>query len=91
MINFFRKIRKQLADDNKPLKDAIVDIPKATLTNTALGEGQMASHLQDIANALRQEEYAGSISLESVYRPLGGTFEDGYRASLNAFKELFGS
>ena len=73
------------------MKDAIVDIPKATLTNTELGKGQMAPHLKDIANALREEKYAGSISFESVYRPLGGTFEDGYRASLNAFKELFGS
>jgi sugar phosphate isomerase/epimerase len=73
------------------MKDAIVDIPKATLTNAVLGEGQMAPHLRDIANALRQEEYAGIISLESVYKPLGGTFEDGYRASLKGFKELFGS
>jgi sugar phosphate isomerase/epimerase len=71
------------------MKDAIVDIPKATLTNTELGKGQMAPHLKDIAHALRQEKYPGSISFESVYRPLGGTFEDGYRASLNAFKEIF--
>ena len=73
------------------MKDAIVDIPKATLTNTELGKGQMAPYLKNIANALRQEKYEGSISYESVYRPVGSTFEDGYRASLSAFKEIFGS
>ena len=29
-----------------------------------------------------------SISLESVYRPPGGTFEDGFRASVGVLKEL---
>jgi len=60
-------------------------------TSNDKSDGQMAPHLNDIANALRQEEYSGSISFESVYRPLGGTFEDDYRASLNAFKEIFGA
>jgi len=73
------------------IKDAIVDIPKATLTNTEFNKGQMAPYLKDIAKALKQEEYSGGISFESVYRPIGGSFEDGFRASLNAFKEIFGA
>jgi len=72
------------------IKDAIVDIPKATLVNTEFNKGQMATYLKDMASALRQEGYAGGISFESVYRPLGGSFEDGFRASLSAFKEIFG-
>jgi len=30
------------------------------------------------------------ISLESVYHPDGGTYEDGFRASVGKFKEIFG-
>ena len=50
----------------------------------------MAPYLADIARALDADGYAGPISLESVYRPPGGSFEDGFRASVGALKELFG-
>ena len=50
----------------------------------------MAPYLADIAAALMADGYAGAISLESVYRPRGGGFEDGFRASVGALKALFG-
>ena len=36
------------------------------------------------------DNFAGVVSLESVYRPEGGTFEDGFRASVGKFKAIFG-
>ncbi len=71
------------------LKDVVVDIAKATVTCRQLGSGQMAPYLNDLATALAADGYDGSISLESVYRPPGGTFEDGFRASVAVMKELF--
>ena len=72
------------------LKDVVVDIAKATVTCCQLGSGQMAPYLPELADALAADGYAGSISLESVYRPPGGTFEDGFRASVAVMKALFG-
>lgn len=71
------------------LKDVVVDIAKATIACRQLGTGSMASYLDDMATALKADGYAGSISLESVYRPLGGRFEDGFRASVGALKAMF--
>ena len=71
------------------LKDVVVDIAKATVSCRQLGSGQMAPYLADLATALATDGYDGSISLESVYRPAGGTFEDGFRASLGVMKALF--
>ena len=71
------------------LKDVVVDIAKATIACRQLGTGQMAPYLDDIATALKRDGYAGAISLESVYRPLGGSFEDGFRASVGALKAMF--
>jgi hypothetical protein len=51
----------------------------------------MAPYLEDISKALKKDNYQGVISLESVYRPDDGTFEDGYRECLPAFKRLFGN
>ena len=70
------------------LKDVVVDIARATLTCRQLNTGHMAPYLDNIAAALAADGYAGSISLESVYRPVGGTFEDGFRASVGVMKEL---
>ncbi len=72
------------------LKDVVVDIAKATIACRQLNTGSMAPYLADMAGALKADGYAGAISLESVYRPPGGTFEDGFRASVGAFKALFG-
>ena len=72
------------------LKDVVVEISKATISCRQLGTGQMAPYLDDMATALKNDGYAGAISLESVYRPLGGSFEDGFRASVGALKAMFG-
>jgi len=72
------------------LKDVVVEISKATISCRQLGTGQMAPYLDDIATALKDDGYGGAISLESVYRPLGGSFEDGFRASVGALKAMFG-
>lgn len=71
------------------IKDVEVDIRRATVTCKQLGTGQMAPYLQQIAAALEADGYAGSISLESVYRPPGGSFEDGFRASADLFQKVF--
>lgn len=71
------------------IKDAEVDIPKATIACTALNTGHMAPYLADLASALKADNYDGVISLESVYRPQGGSFEDGFRASVSILKQLF--
>ena len=72
------------------LKDVVVEISKATIACRQLGTGRMAPYLDDMATALKNDGYAGAISLESVYRPLGGSFEDGFRASVGALKAMFG-
>ena len=71
------------------IKDVVVDIPKATVACCPLNMGDMASYLKKIAQSLQADNYAGSISLESVYRPLDGAFEDGFRASVASLKEIF--
>ena len=72
------------------IKDAKVDMPKATVEFCEMGTGDMAKYLKPIATQLKQDSYDGMISLESVYRPEGGTFEEGFKASVGMFKELFG-
>ncbi len=72
------------------IKDGIVDMPKATVRFCELGKGQMAPYLEGIAQGLVEEGYEGVTSFESVYRPEGGDFEAGFKASLNEFKRLFG-
>jgi len=72
------------------IKDVQVDTPRATLEVRRMGEGQLADQFQPIAAALRADAYPGVISLESVYHPEGGTFEDGFRQCVERFKELFG-
>ena len=72
------------------IKDAKADIARATVGFYALGEGDVAPYLEPIANALKRDGYVGAISYESVYRPEGGTFEDGFRASVAKFLEIFG-
>jgi sugar phosphate isomerase/epimerase len=71
------------------IKDGVVDMPKATVEFCELGKGDMAPYLSPLAADLRRDGYDGIISLESVYRPAGGDFEDGFKASVGRFKELF--
>ena len=72
------------------IKDARVDMPKATVEFCELGAGDMAPYLEPLAADLEKDGYDGVISLESVYRPDGGDFEDGFKASVGEFKRLFG-
>lgn len=73
------------------IKDCQANIARATVRFCPLGQGDMAPYLEDIAKALKKDGYQGVVSLESVYRPDNGTFEDGYRENLPAFKKLFGN
>lgn len=72
------------------MKDSVIDIPSASVTQCELDTGDMTPFLEDIAVGLKKDNYDGVISLESVYHPTDGTFEDGFHASLDKFKELFG-
>jgi len=72
------------------IKDVKVDTPRATLEVRRLGEGQLADQFQPIAEALRADGYDGVISLESVYHPGNGNFEDGFRLCVDRFREIFG-
>lgn len=72
------------------IKDAVMSIPKATVEFRRLNTGHMAPYLHDLADALGDDDYDGAISLESNYRPEGGSFEDGFRASIGVLKQLFG-
>ena len=73
------------------VKDCKSNISRATVQFCALGKGDMAPYLEDIANALKRDNYEGYISLESVYHPGNGSYEDGYRECLPYFKKLFGN
>lgn len=72
------------------IKDLRVEIPKASVEQCRLGTGQMARYCGDIASALERDAFQGVVSLESVYRPPGGSFEDGFRASFPFFRKAFG-
>lgn len=71
------------------IKDVYVDTPRATLEVRQMGEGQLAELFQPMADALRSDGYDGVISFESVYHPGDGNFENGFRQSIDLFKELF--
>ena len=71
------------------MKDVEVTIHEARIKCVALGKGHMSPHLSVIADRLKEIGYDGAMSLESVYRPSGGDFEDGFDASIKLFKNLF--
>ena len=72
------------------IKDVVVDTPRATLAVKRLGEGQLGPLFPSIADALRTDGYDGVLSLESVYHPGTGDFEDGFKLCVEQFKALFG-
>jgi sugar phosphate isomerase/epimerase len=86
--NGYEIIREHIAHVH--LKDGVVNLPAATFDFCAMRQGQMDSYYNDIVNALKRDGYDGAISLESVYTPVGGTREDGFRESLPVFMELVG-
>lgn len=71
------------------IKDVEVDTPRATLTVKRMGEGQLADQFEPMAQAMRADGYDGVISFESVYHPGNGNFEEGFRLSIDRFKDLF--
>lgn len=84
----YEAIREHIAHVH--LKDGIVNLPAATFDFCAMRQGQMDPYYNDIVGALKRDGYEGAISLESVYTPVGGTREDGFRESLPVFMELMG-
>ena len=86
--NGYEIIREHIAHVH--LKDGVVNLPAATFDFCAMRQGQMDSYYNDIVDALKRDGYDGAISLESVYTPVGGTREDGFRESLPVFMELVG-
>ncbi len=72
------------------IKDVQVDTPRATLEVRPMGEGQLADMFAPMANALREDNYDGVVSFESVYHPGNGNFEEGFRQNIGLFKSLFG-
>ena len=84
----YEVIREHIAHVH--LKDGVVNLPAATFDFCAMRQGQMDPYYNDIVGALKRDGYDGTISLESVYTPVGGTREDGFRESLPVFMELMG-
>ena len=72
------------------IKDVRVDTPKAFLEVRPMGEGQLADQFRPMADAMRDDNYDGVISYESVYHPGDGNFEAGFRTCIGKFKEVFG-
>ena len=71
------------------IKDVMVDTPRATLEVREMGQGQLASLFQPIAEALRDDGYDGVVSFESVYHNGDGDFEHGFRQCVDRFKQHF--
>lgn len=71
------------------IKDVKVDTPRATLEVRKMGEGQLGPLFEPIAKALRDDDYNGVVSFESVYHPGNGDFEAGFRQCVGRFKEVF--
>ena len=82
----YEAIREHIAHVH--LKDGVVNLPAATFDFCAMRRGQMDPYYNDIVDALKRDGYDGAISLESVYTPVGGTREDGFKESLPVFMEL---
>ncbi len=72
------------------IKDVQVDTPRATLEVREMGTGQLADQFQPMADALRNDNYDGVISFESVHHPGNGDFEAGFRNCIGLFKQIFG-
>lgn len=68
------------------IKDAALGPDGKTLRWTVVGEGQI-DYVGHFA-ALRRDNYAGFISLETHYVPEGGTPEDGSRPCLTALRRM---
>jgi len=72
------------------IKDCKTNISRATVQFCRLGTGEMVPYMEDIAAALKRDNYQGIVSYEGVYKPDNGTYEDGFRESLPVLKKIFG-
>ena len=72
------------------VKDAIVEMNKATVTFCRMGEGQLADTFEPIARGLNEDGYEGVVSFESVHCDEHGSFEGGFLRSIETFKRIFG-
>ncbi|MEM7196932.1 MAG: sugar phosphate isomerase/epimerase family protein [Pseudomonadota bacterium] len=72
------------------IKDVHVNTPHAILEVRPMGEGDLADQFAPMAKRLRDDQYDGIISFESVYHPGNGNFEDGFRLCIEKFKQLYG-
>ena len=73
------------------IKDGRYDPVRASITSTAVGQGDLREYLPSIRRNLEQIGYQGVISLENFYVPEGKTTLEGYLESVPAFKEAFGN
>lgn len=71
------------------IKDAVVNIPRASMDITEVGQGDMAPYLEPIAAQLKADAYAGYVSLEHIHRPADASSGDAFRASARRLKEVF--
>ena len=76
--------------DHIHIKDVEVDTPRSLLKVKKFGEGQLGALFQPISDALREDEYDGIVSFESVYHPGNRDFEAGFRKCIDSFKQVFG-
>jgi sugar phosphate isomerase/epimerase len=83
----YYEIRDYLAHIH--IKDMRAQRRKFAMDFTAVGRGELAPYLEELAGALRKDRYEGVVSLENCYIPDNGTLEDGYNMSLKTFKEIF--
>jgi sugar phosphate isomerase/epimerase len=83
--NAYEEIRDYIGHIH--IKDCRVDIPRATVRFCPLGQGDVAPYLDGVFGALERDDYRGVVSYESVYRPSGGDFEDGFRESLPVLQQ----
>ena len=63
---------------------------KATVTFCPMGQGQLAESFEPLADAIRKDGYEGVVSFESVHCDEKGSFEGGFRRSIETFKKVFG-
>jgi len=71
------------------IKDVYADTARSHLEVREMGKGQLADQFQPMADALRRDEYDGTISYESVYHPGDGDFEAGFRICIDQFKQIY--
>jgi sugar phosphate isomerase/epimerase len=71
------------------IKDVYVNTITSEVDVRHIGRGHLAPYLQDLASALRKDNYQGYVSLENIYRPDGGDFIDGYYQDIVEMKRIF--